>query len=36
MSLDTSIANVGEYYAAHYPEHQFVKDIARPVKAWRE
>jgi hypothetical protein len=36
MSLDTSIANVGEYYAAHYLEHQFVKDIASPVKAWRE
>ena len=36
MPLDTSINNVGEYYAAHYLEHQFVKDIAEPVKAWKE
>ena len=36
MPLDTSVNNVGEYYAAHYLEHQFVKDIADPVKAWRE
>jgi len=36
MPLDTSVNNVGEYYAAHYLEHQFVKDIAGPVKAWRE
>ncbi len=36
MPLDTSVNNVGEYYAAHYLEHQFVKDIAGAVKAWRE
>ncbi|WP_051340452.1 hypothetical protein [Azospirillum halopraeferens] len=36
MPLDTAVNNVGEYYAAHYLEHQFVKDIAGPVKAWRE
>ena len=36
MPLDTSVNNVGEYYAAHYLEHQFVKDIVGPVKAWRE
>lgn len=36
MPLDTAVANVGEYYAAHYLEHQFVKDIALPVKAWRD
>lgn len=36
MPLDTSINNVGDYYAAHYLEHQFVKDISEPVKSWRE
>jgi hypothetical protein len=36
MPLDTSINNVGEYYAAHYLEHQFVKDIGGPVKIWRD
>ena len=36
MPLDTSVNNVGEYYSAHYLEHQFVKDIQGPVRAWRE
>src|SRR5580700_8694584 len=36
MPLDTSINNVGEYYAAHYLEHQFVKDIVTSVRTWRE
>ena len=36
MPLDTSVNNVGEYYSAHYLEHQFVKDIQEPVRAWRE
>src|SRR4051794_23698012 len=36
MPLDTSVNNVGEYYAAHYLENQFVKDIAGAAKSWRE
>jgi hypothetical protein len=36
MSLDTAINNIGEYYAAHYLEAQFAKDIADPLKAWRD
>jgi hypothetical protein len=36
MPLDTAVNSIGEYYAAHYLEHRFVKDIAAPVKAWRE
>jgi len=28
MPLDTAINNIGEYYAAHYLEGQFAKDIA--------
>lgn len=35
MPLDTAINNIGEYYAAHYLEAQFAKDIADPLKAWR-
>ena len=34
MPLDTAINNIGEYYAAHYLEAQFAKDIADPLKAW--
>ncbi|WP_050044914.1 hypothetical protein [Bradyrhizobium sp. LTSP849] len=36
MPLDTAINNIGEYYAAHYLEAQFAKDIADPLKAWRD
>ncbi|MFQ3451769.1 hypothetical protein PMN64_00370 [Bradyrhizobium sp. UFLA01-814] len=36
MPLDTAINNIGEYYAAHYLEAQFAKDIAEPVKTWRD
>lgn len=36
MPLDEAINNVGEYYAAHYLEHQFPKDIAAQLKAWRD
>ena len=36
MPLDTAIINIGEYYAAHYLESQFIKDIADPLKAWRD
>jgi hypothetical protein len=35
MPLDTAIINIGEYYAAHYLESQFSKDIAEPLKSWR-
>ncbi|NEX19871.1 hypothetical protein G3480_06005 [Thiorhodococcus mannitoliphagus] len=36
MSLDSAIANIGEYYAVHYLAEQFPKDIADRVKAWKE
>ena len=36
MPLDTAINNIGEYYAAHYLESQFAKDIADKLKAWRD
>src|SRR5258707_11869187 len=36
MPLDTAINNIGEYYAAHYLEAQFAKDITDPLKAWRD
>ena len=36
MSLDSAIQNIGEYYAVHYLAEQFAKDIADPVKTWKE
>lgn len=36
MPLDTAINSIGEYYAAHYLEAQFAKDIADPLKVWRD
>ena len=36
MPLDTAINNIGEYYAAHYLESQFAKDIADKLKGWRD
>jgi len=35
MALDTSIQNVGDYYAAHYLDSQFLKDVEPVLKAWR-
>lgn len=35
MALDTSIHNVGDYYAAHYLDSQFLKDVEPVLKAWR-
>jgi hypothetical protein len=35
MALDTSIHNVGDYYAAHYLDSQFQKDVEPILKAWR-
>ena len=35
MALDTSIHNVGDYYAAHYLDSQFQKDVEPVLKAWR-
>lgn len=35
MALDTSIHNVGDYYAAHYLDSQFLKDVEPFLKAWR-
>ena len=35
MALDTSIHNVGDYYAAHYLDSQFQRDVEPILKAWR-
>ena len=35
MALDTSIHNVGDYYAAHYLDSQFQKDVEPILKVWR-
>lgn len=35
MALDTSIHNIGDYYAAHYLDSQFQKDVEPILKAWR-
>ena len=35
MALDTSIHNVGDYYATHYLDSQFLKDVEPVLKAWR-
>ena len=35
MPLDMAIQNIGEYYAAHYLDTQFPKDIKDCVKQWK-
>lgn len=34
MPLDTSIANVGEYYSSHYLDSTFAKDVKDLIKDW--
>ena len=34
MPLDTSIANVGEYYSSHYLDSTFAKDVKGLIKDW--
>ena len=36
MPLDTSIANVGEYYSSHYLDSAFARDLKELISGWRQ